>query len=387
MRIGLDARYVYDHFPGIGRYVVNLARGLAQLDHPHTLVLLHNPDLANTRHDIDSLATLPAVELSPTRARPFSLAEHLHIPRLARALRLDLLHSPDYLKPYFGLPCPSVITIYDLIGRRFPDALPPRARHLFSLATWLALRTSTRVLAISQSTRDDVLRDYRLPPRRVIVTPLAADERFTPQPPAAVEAVRAAYSLPPRYVLYLGANKPHKNLERLVQAWDTLLIKAQQEEKEATEFAALRLVLAGHHDPRYPQVRQFVEERGFAERVMFLPNVGEADLPALYSGAEVFAFPSLYEGFGLPPLEAMACGVPVLCSRTSSLPEVVGDAAVAVDPSSTAEMAEGLHRLLTTPALRADLREKGLERARLFSWQRTARETLAVYEEVASGNP
>ncbi|NJN66030.1 MAG: glycosyltransferase family 4 protein [Chloroflexaceae bacterium] len=376
MRIGIDTRYVSDHFPGIGRYVANLVRSLSRLDHPHTLVLLTHPALPNTRHSLDALRSAPNIEWSPLpmAARPFSLAEHLLIPRRCRVLRLDLLHSPYYLKPYAGLPCPSVVTIYDLIGRRFPSTLPARTRSLFNLATWLALRTSAHVLTISSSARDDIITSYRVPETRLTVTHLAADQRFCPQPPEAIAAVRAAYHLPPRYVLYLGANKPHKNLERLVLAW------AQLHEQPGQPEACL--VMAGHEDPRYSQARRIVAERGLSGTTRFLPNVNEADLPGLYGGADFFAFPSFYEGFGLPPLEAMACGTPVLCANASSLPEVVGDAALLVNPSSVSDLASGLQTLLTNPLLRADLRQRGLQQAQTFSWERTARKTLAVYEAV-----
>lgn len=390
MRIGIDARYAYDHFPGIGRYVVGLTQALAELEHEHTLVVLHNPALPNTRHDLSALRRFPAVELVATTARPFSLAEQVQIPRLARSLRLDLLHSPYYVKPYFGLPCPSLVTIYDLIGRRFPQTLSARGRRLFKLAMGLALRSATRIIAISQSARDDLAYSYGIPKEQIIVTLLAADRRFAPQPEQRIAAARATYGLPPRYVLYLGSNKPHKNLERLVRAWERIVTG------EATPGRAGRhtpadvppatLVLAGHDDPKYPQARQMVNERGLSARVQFLPNVAEVDLPALYSGAELFVFPSYYEGFGLPPLEAMACGTPVACAYASSLPEVVGNAALTFDPYSFIDIADTVQRLLGNRVLRAQFRTAGLRRASEFSWRRTAIRTLYAYTSLAPGN-
>lgn len=373
MRIGFDARYLYDHFPGIGRYIANLLPALAEAAPDQTLVALANSALPNTRYDLGELRRYPNIELVVTPVQPFSLAEQVQLPRLVRRLRLDLLHSPYYVKPY-RLPCPSVVAIHDLIGWRFPQTLARRARYLSRLLLWLAVRTAAQITTLSESARADLVAAYGLPAARISVTPLAADARFAPQPPEAVAALRARYGLPQRYVLYLGANKPHKNLERLTLAWE-----------QATNalHANCTLVIAGHNDPRYPAVQQLVAARGLAERVRLLPNLAEADLPALYSGAEVFAFPSLYEGFGLPPLEAMACGAPVLCANTSSLPEVVGDAALMVDPASVAAIAAGLRRLLDDPALRDEFRSRGLRRAGAFSWQRTARLILAVYAAVA----
>ncbi len=378
MRIGLDIRYACDHFPGIGRYTINLARALAALEHRHTLVLIHNPALPNTRYDVAALLRGPALELVATTARPFSLAEQVQLPRLARVLRLDLLHSPYYIKPYGGLPCPSVVTIYDLIGRMHPGVLSRRGRYLFNLFMSLAVRTSNHIITISRSARDDIAHCYAVPTERITLTPLAADQQFGPQPDERIAGARARYGLPPRYVLYLGSNKPHKNLQRLIRAWERFL---QQRGPQADR---LHLLIAGHYDPRYPQVQEMVAERGLQSTVAFLPNVAEADMPALYSGAEVFVFPSYYEGFGLPPLEAMACGTPVLCASASSLPEVVGDAALTFDPFNCIDMASSLNRLVGSGQLREHLRAAGLERARCFSWERTARGTLGVYEDVLS---
>jgi alpha-1,3-rhamnosyl/mannosyltransferase len=384
MRIAIDARYVYDHFPGIGRYVYNLLLALAALDHPHTLVVLHNPMLPNTRHDLAALASFPSVELVATRARPFSAAEQVAIPRLLRRLRADLYHTPYYVRPYAGLPCPSIVTLYDAIPRLFPAEVAPRARLLFDLLTRLAIRSSRGVIAISESARADLASAYRLPVARIAVTPLAAGSRFQPQPPEAVAAVCKSYDLRERYILTLASNKPHKNLPRLVEAFARLQNRESRTENlgPRTDNSQFSLVIAGHWDPRYPEAREMAKRLGLGGAVRFLPGVAEADLPALLSGAEVFAFPSLYEGFGLPPLEALACGAPVLCGDTSSLPEVVGDAALRVDMGSVAALAGGLAQLLGDTALRERLRAAGPWRAAQFSWRRTAEATLAVYQAI-----
>lgn len=376
LRIGLDARYAYDHFPGIGRYVVNLAHALGSMELDHRIVLLYNPALPHTRYDVAALARLPGIELVTTRVPTFSPGEQLRLPRLARSLRLDMLHSPYYIKPYVGLPCPSLVTIHDLLGLRFPATLSPRGRLLYRLLMGLAVRTSARIITVSRSARDDIAHFYRISPERIPVTPEAADPHFVPQPAEQVAQVRAAYNLPARYVLYLGSNKPHKNLERLVHAWEQLM--------HTTSGTPMppHLVIAGHYDPNYPQAQTLAQQLGLADSISFVPDVAEEDTPALYSGAEVFVFPSYFEGFGLPPLEAMACGVPVLCAHASSLPEVVGNAALTFDPYDVGELADGLRRLLASPALREQLRQQGLARAAAFSWQRTARATLAVYEAV-----
>jgi len=203
-----------------------------------------------------------------------------------------------------------------------------------------------------------------------VVTPLAADPGFRPQPPEAIAAVSRKYALPERYVLYFGSNKAHKNLVRLVQAFGQ------------AQWQSAALVIAGQWDSRYPEAKQLATQAGWQDRVRFIGPVAEADLPALYAGATLFVFPSEYEGFGLPPLEAMACGTPVACSNTSSLPEVVGEAAALFNPRDVAGIQAALEQCLGSAEELARLRERGLERAREFSWERVARQTLAVYERV-----
>jgi alpha-1,3-rhamnosyl/mannosyltransferase len=374
VRIVIDARYVNDHFPGIGRYVYNLLLALGELNQPHSFVALYNPALTNTRYDIGALARLPTLRLVAARLRPFSAGEQLALPRMLRTMQADLYHAPYYVRPYAGLHCPSITTLYDIIPRRFPDEVAPRARRLFDLLTRLAIRASRQVLALSASARDDLMSAYCIPSGQISVTPLAADPRFGPQPPETIAAVRAKHDLPERYILSLASNKPHKNLVGLVEAFARL--------QDRSAPLTPQLVIAGHWDPRYPEARIAAERLGLRDSVRFLPGVPESDLPALLSGAELFAFPSRYEGFGLPPLEALACGAPVLCCNTSSLPEVVGEAALRVAPAPDA-LAAGLARLLGDSALRAELRAAGPRRAARFSWRQTAEATLAVYENVS----
>jgi glycosyltransferase involved in cell wall biosynthesis len=379
MRIGIDGRYIQDHFPGIGRYTYNLIEGLARVAPAETFLVLTNPALRNTRYDVVALARHLNVTLVPLDVPTFSAAEQTRLPWIVRRLRLDVLHSPYYIKPYL-LPCPSVVSLYDLIAARYPQYLPSSwARLAFAVTTRLAITTARRLLTLSEASRRDLVELYGVPPGRVAVTPLAADERYRPSAEAAtLEAVRRKYVLPECFVLYLGSNKPHKNLVRLVEAWAKVQITVAD-----CQIANRQLVIAGHWDPRYPQAQQRVAELGLEDGVRFLGDVSEADLPALYNLATVFAFPSLYEGFGLPPLEAMACGTPVVCANTSSLPEVVGDAALLFDPLDVPAMAAAIAQALSDADLRAALRARGLARARLFSWEHTARETLATYREAA----
>ncbi|MDH7486509.1 MAG: glycosyltransferase family 1 protein [Anaerolineae bacterium] len=375
MRVGVDGRYIQDHFPGIGRYTYSLINALASLATDDTLVVLYNPALPNSRYDLTALTRYPNVELVRLDVPTFSLAEQLRLPSVISRLSCDVFHSPYYVKPY-RLPVLSILTLYDVIPTRYPAYYPRRTRLLIRWLHRLALRTAAHCIAISETTRADFVRYYGLAPQRITAIPLAADEHFRPAEPAAIAAVRGRYSLPPHYVLYLGSNKPHKNLPRLIDAFSRITHHASQITHHASRFT---LVIAGAWDPRYPEPRQRAEVSGLESVVRFLGPVPEGDLPALYSGAIAFVFPSLYEGFGLPVLEAMSCGVPVACSNTSSLPEIVGQAALTFDPADVEDMAAALSRLLSDAGLRAELRQRGLEWAQRFSWAETARRTLEVY--------
>lgn len=371
MRVGIDGRYIQDHFPGIGRYTYSLINALAPLAADDTLVVLYNPALPNSRYDLAALARYPNVELVRLDVPTFSLAEQLHLPFLISHLSCDVFHSPYYVKPY-RLAVLSILTLYDVIPTRYPAYYPRRTRLLIRWLQRLALRTAAHGIAISETTKSDFIHYYGLAPQHITAIPLAADDHFRPAEPAAIAAVRGRYNLPPHYILYLGSNKPHKNLEALIDAFSRIPHRASR----------FTLVIAGAWDPRYPEPRQRAEILGLESVVRFLGPVSESDLPALYSGATAFVFPSLYEGFGLPVLEAMACGAPVACSNTSSLPEIVGDAALTFDPTNVEAMAAALDRLLSDSELRAELRQRGLERAQRFSWAETARRTLGVYRSV-----
>jgi len=226
-----------------------------------------------------------------------------------------IFHSPYYIKPYFAR-VPSVVTIFDLIPLAVPDAVPGAgARLMFRFLAGLAARTSARVIAPSSATRDDLVSRLKVPREKIVVVPLAADTRFAPQPATELARVREKYALPSDYILSVGINKPHKNLTTLIEAW----------QRADTDTG---LVIAGAWDERYAGEQSAIGNRktcpepGEGSKIRFMHNVDDADLPALYAGATVFVFPSLYEGFGLPPLEAMACGTPVICSHASSLPEL-----------------------------------------------------------------
>ncbi len=372
MRIGIDGRYIQDHFPGIGRYTYHLARSLAVIAPEDTFFLFIDPTAGNTRYDLSPFVEAPNVRLIPATVGTFSFQQQTVFPALARQHRLDLYHSPYYLIPY-AMPCPVVATLHDMIPILYPESVPGAALPtVFLLTARLTVLRAQRVIVASQSTRRDVVRVIPSADGKASVVHHAVDEGFAPQPEGRVAEVRRRYGLDARYLFYLGANKPHKNLVRLIEAWAALPDDVR---------AGAELVLAGHEDERYPQVYEAVTRLGI-HSVRLLGAVPDGDLAPLYSGATGFIFPSLYEGFGLPILEAMACGAPVACSNTSSLPEIVGNAAITFDPHNEADMAAAMRSLLEDGDLRQDLSEAGPRRAALFTWRRAAEETLAVYRSV-----
>ncbi|HIP71568.1 MAG TPA: glycosyltransferase family 1 protein [Anaerolineae bacterium] len=367
----LDARTATDHFPGIGRYVSNLAQAIApKLTNGERLLLLRDPSQPS-RWQLPPQSE--KVTWLDAAVSPFSLSQQWQISRPLKQFDITVYHSPYYLMPY-RLTWPTVLTLYDLIPQKYPEYVSARVRLLFQLTTKLAIRSSNRIIAISEAARQDVMAAYPVPPEKITAVPLGPDPHFQPQPAAEIDRVRQKYGLPKRYALYLGSNKPHKNLERLVQAWEL-----------AAKTTSHQLVIAGAWDDRYPQAKALAEQKQI-NGIRFLGPVDDADLPALYSGAQVFIFPSLYEGFGLPVIEAMACGAAVTCSHTASLPEVGGDAALYFDPLNTAEMAQQISRLLADTPLREELAANGLAQSQKFSWQETAAATLQIYRSLTTNH-
>jgi glycosyltransferase involved in cell wall biosynthesis len=368
VRIAIDIRKYQDF--GIGTYIRNLVHHLARIDQKTEYVLLCRPT-DRSRIAIPSGNFRLVDEPSP----PNSAAEHVRIPVSLRRERIDLFHSPHYVLPPL-INCRSVVTIHDCIHLMFPQYQPNRLAHLYArLQMWTAAHRSDRVLTVSETSKQDILRRFRIPADKVTVVYNAIDERLTVPPTAEdIEHVRDRYQLKDPFVLYVGNIKPHKNIERLIEAFRELRREAQ--------FESLKLVIIGDEISRYQGLRRAVHQHKLHKHVRFLGFVPPDTLGVLYRVARVFVFPSLYEGFGLPPLEAMYLGTPVVTSNVSSLPEVVGDAAILVDPYSPASIAEGMRKALTDESLRASLRVSGMARAREFSWARSVEQIHQVYTDV-----
>ncbi len=353
VRIGIDARKLHDF--GIGTYIRNLLRQLAHLDHQTEFVLLCRPE------DVPSLATLGA-NLRPVAETSgnYSIIEQIRIPLALKREGVTLFHAPHYVLPPL-VPCRSVVTIHDCIHLMFPQYLPNRLALGYARASiFAAARRATRVLTVSESSKRDILRFVDIKPEKIDVIYNADDLRFAVEPREEdVSRVRERYQLQDEFVLYAGNVKPHKNLERLIEAFHLVRRRGLDH---------LKLVLIGDEISRYAALRRAVHRHQLHQYVRFLGYLPEETLAVMYRLAGVFVFPSLYEGFGLPPLEAMASGTAVVTSNVSSLPEVAGDAAVLVDPYD--------------PKFRRDLRARGTARARQFSWEKSVRRVREIYGEV-----
>ncbi len=306
------------------------------------------------------------------------LFEQVTFPRACRHLRADVAHVP-YWAPPLVPSVPTVVTIHDIIPMVLREYRGGPLVRAYTALVATAAQSAALILTDSEASRQDILARLRLPPERVRVVYLAADDRFRPGPAAGDGAVRARYGLPPRYVLYLGGFDVRKNVRAALAAYGWA---GQVLGEECPLVVAGRL--PERDTPFTPDPRRLARELELAPGwVRFIGPTAEEDKPALYRGAVALLYPSRYEGFGLPPLEAMACGVPVVGSSAASIPEVVGDAGVLLPPDDAAGMAGAVIQLATDEAFRAELSRRALTRAALFSWEQTARQTLAAYREVA----
>lgn len=366
MIVGIDATTLKGRLSGVGYYTARLIDSLANGAGEGALervVVLSN----------QSVPLLQAERLrvhAGDRFRVRSLWMQLLLPRILRKLRPDLVHFTNYLAPA-ACETPYVLSIHDMSLQLFPECHTWKKRMLTSRLLPLVARRARLVLAPSESTRRDVVRLLGLDPARVRVIPYAAAPGFRPVPPDYARLERL-YGVRPPYFLYVGTLEPRKNLARALRAFERALPSLP---------ASTSFVLVGQRGWKYAATLRTASRPELRGRVVLPGYVPEEDLPALMSGALAFVYPSLYEGFGLPVVEAMACGTPVMTSRSSSLAEIAEGAALLVDPRDEGAMAEGLRALAGDAALRADLAARGRQRAALYSWDRTGRETVAAYRE------
>jgi len=370
MRFGIDARLTYHQRAGIGRYTLFLLSELGKIDHENQYTIFQH------RKDREPLVKAPNFQRKTLYAPVHSKLEQ---PLLTAELLfhdLDLIHSTDFIPPLYSN-LPSIITVHDLAFLRWPHFLTKDHATYYSQID-RGVRHARHVIVPSQSTKNDVIGQLGVQESKVSVIYEAAAALYRPLPIAETRlAVAKRFSLPANYILFVSTIEPRKNIGGLLQAFHHLRTKYN--------LTDTGLVLAGKRGWLYEKVFETVDDLGLQDSTFFVGRVTDEELRQLYVGARCHVHPAFYEGFGLPPLEAMACGTPTVVSNTSSLPEVVGDAALLVDPNDWEEMAVAIRRLLTDDDLHREMRQKGLQRAAVFSWSRSAAETLDIYQMVAQG--
>ena len=378
MRIAINGWFhTHDAHTGSGQYLRALLEWLPRVAPQHEYVLV-NPQ-AGPAADVPEGA---GYRTHNVRCGDSNLAkvwfEQWQFPRACRALRAEVAHVP-YWAPPLSSPAPFVVTIHDLIPRLLPDYRGGRAVQLYTALVSAAAAGAALVITDSQASAQDLQKHLGLPPEKVRVIYLAAGPEYTPKGEWQVDdPIREKYGLSEGYVLYLGGFDPRKNVRALLSAWTWAAASIGQNYPLVIAGRLPGAEAAGYED--YPALAKELE---FEDTVKFIGPVEEADKPALYRGATVFTYPSRYEGFGLPPLEAMACGAPVVTTTGGSLPEVMGTAGYLAPPDDTRTFGAAILTIVVEPSVHDDLRARGLAQAQQFSWEKTARETAAAYEAAA----
>lgn len=371
MRIAIDAHSVGAGLAGNESYATNLIEALAEIDSVNSYTLYVTRDEAVKRFsnrwpNFTVRTTLPH---TPLIRIPLTLSAEL------RKHPVDILHV-QFTAPPFA-PCPFVVSIHDLSFEHLPETFNRRSRAQLRFTVRRSARRAARILALSEHARTDIIETYGISPELVTAVPLAAANHFQRVDDIKeLQRIRHTYGIGQDYILSVGSIQPRKNLKRLIAAYASLL-------STRAAGSVPQLVIVGKHAWLYKETLRAIEKLGSSASVIVTGYVPEADLPGLYSGALCFVYPSYFEGFGLPPLEAMKCGAPVIAGNRASLPEVVGDAGLLVDPFNIDAIAAALGTVIDDPDLRSRLRAKGLNRARMFDWRETARRTLEVYQRAA----
>lgn len=368
MKIGWDARLNYYRLGGSAEYTARLVEHIPRLDAAHDYRVVQHIRHRETFGQPPAVRRLNTLTPAHHRLERWALAAEL------APYRLDLLHSPDSIMPR-RVARRHVITIHDVHYLHYPQFMTPESLRYYGDQIARSVAEADHILVSSGSTRADLAHFLNVPAEKVTVHALGVNAAFKPLPINEVDAVQTRLRLPAQYFLFVGTYEPRKNITGLLSAYDQL-------RRQHTDVPPL--VLAGRRGWLFEDIFTHADRLNLGETVVWLEDVAFADLPAVYNGARLLALPSHYEGFGLTALEAMACGTPVIVSDRGSLPEVVGETGLLVDPDDPAALADAMHRLWRDDALHATLRRGGLAHAQEFTWQRTAQIVLDVYNRLLS---
>lgn len=366
MRIAINARALKPQKTGIGNYISHLITEIAKLDRQNQYVVFY--DAADTG---EYMTLVKQDNFEEVLCPQVEFWEQICLPTELEKRRIDLYHSTAFVIPLIK-PCPMIVTFHDLTYKLFPDNLGRALSEYYERWAEVSAWNADCIISDSDNTARDLMKFYHIPREKIETVLLAVSPQYRPLPAVNYEWIRRRYRLRNKYVLFVGTIEPRKNLERMLEAFR----KVKQDNRIEHQ-----LVLVGKERPNH-DISKIIKKLGIEEEVRITEYVPDTALPLLYNAADVFVYVSLYEGFGLPPLEAMSCGTPVITSNTSSLPEVVGDAAITVNPYDVDEIANAMYTVLTDDALKHNLIARGIARSQLFSWEKVARETLSIYEKV-----
>lgn len=360
MKIGIDVQTTQGQKVGFGFYVENLVKTLQKIDHKNKYFLFK-----------------PSPKIQKDLSTPGRwFWDQIRLPKLARKQGVDILHQPCFSVPFF-YKGKVIVTAHDIISRLFPQNIPFFSRIFFSYWMPLSYRKAAKIITISESTKRDLIRVLKIPKDKIEVIYEAAGKEFRPiKHQNKIIEVKSKYGINDDYFLHVGTLEPRKNLSFLIKTY----AKALAEDKNLP-----KLVITGKKGWYYDQLFSLVDGLRLAGKIVFTGYVKEEDIPYLYNGARAFLFPSVYEGFGLPPLEAMACGTPVISSNTSSMPEVIGEAGILISPKNQKQWIREILRISKDGKLVKRLSEAGLRQAKKFSWEKCARQTLKIYRQVIGG--
>jgi len=372
MKVAFQSAAIDDNLKGgVETYARNLLESFTKLGTIDQVCTIHYPQNTGDFYDDKNEVVVPEY--------PLNLSKILGIPAAIKQCNPDLVHFPvhrcdDFLSYFLNPEVKKVLTIHDLIPFFLNEQKSFQNRHIWVPMLKLAHKKNTRIIAVSDSTRKDCEKYLQVPREKISVIPLAADPVFRPHEDIDDVRFRVAtrFGIETPFLFYTGSLMPRKNIRRLIEAFRMLKQKSYP----------LALVIGGPDTSCPNDLMELIIREGLKRDVLFTGYVTKEDLVDIYNAAEIFVYPSLYEGFGIPPLEAMACGTPVVVSNTSSLPEVVGDAGRQVNPTDTNEIATAIEELIQDEGYRVELSRKGLARSKMFSWERAGRETWKVYEEI-----
>ncbi len=365
MKVGIVSSAIAQDLNGIGNYIYNLIREFNEINSNNTSFYLINSHRNIYSSNYEIIINNPFPVLKTYSWYPFMALK-------LRSRSLDIIHNPSQVPTFFKLKQKYVITVHDLTPFLTPSESKIGRPLVYKLLFSKTIKSADKIITDSNSTKRDLMSYFSVPEKKIKVILLAADKKFKPLDDEELTRVRQRHNLNFPFILYVGTLESRKNIPALIKAFYKF-------KKMGLPY---KLVIGGKKGWKYKDIFETIDKLNLQKDVLFTGYVLGEDLPALYNAADLLVYPSIYEGFGLPPLEAMACGTPVITSNTSSLPEVVGDAGIMVDPYDVEGLADAIHEVLTNDGLREDMIKKGLERAKMFSWERCARETIKVYEEI-----